>query len=141
MLAQVGELESSKSAMKPVAPEFSALITIFAVVGPVISTRRFCSAGGAGDDRPVALAHLARLLQEVERAARVQLGLALLAPPEQLPPAVVELAVKQRHQLERLGGQHLLGALHLGPGDLHAVAHRPPTDRHRSSTGCTTSSS
>ena len=48
MLAQVGELESSKSAMNPDAPEFSALITIFRLVGPVISTRRFCSAAGSG---------------------------------------------------------------------------------------------
>src|SRR4051794_14180397 len=48
MFDQVGELASSKSAMKPRAPELSALITILRSVGPVISTRRFCSFGGAG---------------------------------------------------------------------------------------------
>ena len=40
MLRQVGELASSKSAMKPRAPELSALMTILRLVGPVISTRR-----------------------------------------------------------------------------------------------------
>ena len=44
-----GELASSKSAMKPVDPEFSALMTILAEVGPVISTQRLRSAGGAGE--------------------------------------------------------------------------------------------
>jgi len=39
-LAQVGLLASSKSAMKPLAPELSALITSLRSVGPVISTRR-----------------------------------------------------------------------------------------------------
>ena len=37
---QVGELASSKSAMKPLAPELSALMTSLRSVGPVISTRR-----------------------------------------------------------------------------------------------------
>jgi hypothetical protein len=40
MFGPVGELESSKSAMNPFAPEFSALMTILRDVGPVISTRR-----------------------------------------------------------------------------------------------------
>ncbi len=48
MLAQYGEFESSKSAMNPRAPELSALITILREVGPVISTRRSCSASGIG---------------------------------------------------------------------------------------------
>ncbi len=47
MFDQVGEFESSKSAMKPRAPEFSALITILRLVGPVISTRRSWSAVAA----------------------------------------------------------------------------------------------
>ena len=51
MLAQVGEFESSKSAMNPRAPELSALMTILRVVGPVISTRRSWSASGTGADR------------------------------------------------------------------------------------------
>ena len=46
---QVGMLASSRSASQTFAPELSALMAIFAgVAGPVISTRRSCSAGGAG---------------------------------------------------------------------------------------------
>src|SRR3954454_6833723 len=48
MFCQVGEFESSKSAMKPRAPELSALITILRCVGPVISTRRSWRSAGAG---------------------------------------------------------------------------------------------
>ena len=40
MFSQVGQLASSKSAMKVEAPELRALITILRSVGPVISTRR-----------------------------------------------------------------------------------------------------
>jgi hypothetical protein len=40
MFSQVGEFASSKSAMKTLAPELSAVINIFRSVGPVISTRR-----------------------------------------------------------------------------------------------------
>src|SRR3954452_12086131 len=48
MLCHVGEFESSKSVMNPSAPELSALMTIFASVGPVISTRRCSRSGGGG---------------------------------------------------------------------------------------------
>src|SRR5215216_186337 len=48
MFSQVGEFESSKSAMNPLAPELRALITILRLVGPVISTRRSASACGSG---------------------------------------------------------------------------------------------
>src|SRR3954468_4439607 len=85
-LAQVGLLASSKSAMKPLAPELSALMTSLRSVGPVISTRGCSSSnlavGGRGNldaaflvvrprrpPLPVGLADLARLLEEVERAA------------------------------------------------------------------------
>src|SRR5438270_6892764 len=40
MFCQVGELESSKSAMNTLAPEFKALMIILRSTGPVISTRR-----------------------------------------------------------------------------------------------------
>jgi hypothetical protein len=39
-LSQVGEFESSKSAMKTFAPELSALMIVLRSTGPVISTRR-----------------------------------------------------------------------------------------------------
>ncbi len=45
---QVGELESSKSAMKTLAPELSALMIIFRSTGPVISTRRSRRSAGIG---------------------------------------------------------------------------------------------
>ena len=38
--SHVGAVESSRSAMKPFAPELSALMTSLRSVGPVISTRR-----------------------------------------------------------------------------------------------------
>ena len=43
---QVGELESSKSAIKVEAPEFKALIIIFLSTGPVISTLLSCKSLG-----------------------------------------------------------------------------------------------
>ncbi len=48
MLSQVGEFESSKSAMNTFAPQLSALITILRSVGPVISHRRSWRSAGAG---------------------------------------------------------------------------------------------
>ena len=89
MLPQVGELASSKSAMKPRAPELSALMTIFREVGPVISTRRSCSASGTG-----ATVKSSRRRHELERAAGVEVALAFHARGQQLPAAVVELAVE-----------------------------------------------
>ena len=47
-LGQLGQLASSRSASHTLAPELSALIAILAgLAGPVISTRRSCSATGA----------------------------------------------------------------------------------------------
>src|SRR3954452_24724313 len=51
MFAQLGELESSKSAMNPRAPELRALMTILRSVGPVISTRRSRRSCGTGATR------------------------------------------------------------------------------------------
>src|SRR3972149_3408261 len=51
-LSQLGVLASSKSAMKTLAPQLRALMTILRSVGPVISTRR----AGAGGARPRRLA-------------------------------------------------------------------------------------
>src|SRR5208283_1680180 len=47
-LIHVGEFESSKSAMKTLAPELSALMIIFRSGGPVISTRRSRRSEGIG---------------------------------------------------------------------------------------------
>ena len=48
MLAQVGVEASSKSAMKTLAPQFSALMIILRSTGPVSSTRRSRMSLGSG---------------------------------------------------------------------------------------------
>ena len=63
--AQVGESESSRSAMKTRAPELRALIIIFGSAGPVISTRRSSRSAGAGATRQSAAADVGGLGQEV----------------------------------------------------------------------------
>ena len=88
MLRQVGEFESSKSAMKPRAPEFRALMTILRLVGPVISTRRSWSASGTG-----ATVKSSGAVTNSSVLARVQAGLELLARVEQLATAPVQLLV------------------------------------------------
>ena len=57
MLANMGDVASSKSAMKTVAPEFSALTIILRSTGPVISTRRSSRSLGDRRDLPVAVAN------------------------------------------------------------------------------------
>ena len=47
-LSQVGDSESSKSAIKASAPELSAPIIILRSTGPVISTQRCCRSSGVG---------------------------------------------------------------------------------------------
>ena len=96
MLRQVGEFESSKSAMKPRAPEFRALMTILRLVGP-------------GDlDAPV----LERIRHRSDRKSSGAVtkssfspassrGLELLAGVEQLAAAAVELLVEPADQRER----------------------------------------
>ena len=72
-LAQVGESESSRSAMNTRAPEFRALIIIFGSAGPVISTRRSArSAGAAGDGPGVRCGRSAVLGEEVGHDAPVE---------------------------------------------------------------------
>jgi len=51
MFSQVGEQESSKSAMKQRTGAFSALMTILRSTGPVISTRRSVRSSGTGEMR------------------------------------------------------------------------------------------
>jgi hypothetical protein len=48
LLIHVGELESSKSAIKTFVPEFSPFIIILRSTGPVISTRRSIKSAGIG---------------------------------------------------------------------------------------------
>src|SRR5580704_16834079 len=70
LFCQVGELESSKSAMKTFAPEFSALITILRSTGPVISTRLSSRSFGIG-----------ATVHSFARISAVSLGKSGRAPP------------------------------------------------------------
>ena len=72
---QVGECESSKSAMYTLAPEFMALMTIFRSTGPVISTRRSCKSRGMGANRPRAVADRPGLGQEIRHLPGIQFAL------------------------------------------------------------------
>ena len=69
--------------MKTLAPELSALMTIFGSAGPVSSTRRSFEVGGRGRDRPLGLAQLPRLLRERRPLAGGEARLALVARLEQ----------------------------------------------------------
>ena len=51
-LDQLGAVASSKSAIHTLAPELSALMLIFRLVGPVISQRRSARPGAGGGDPP-----------------------------------------------------------------------------------------
>ena len=74
---QVGDSESSKSAMKTFAPELSALIIILRSTGPVISTRRLLEVGRGRRHLPVAAADARGLREEVRQLAAVELLLPL----------------------------------------------------------------
>ena len=102
--------------MNPRAPELSALMTILREVGPVISTRRSCSAAGTG---ATVKSSGARTKSSV--AAVVELGLALLAGAQQVAAAVVQLVVQPADERERAVGEHLVVAL---------LGVRPDVDRH-----------
>ena len=103
--SQVGEVASSKSAMNTFAPELSALISILALVGPVISTRRSCRSAGMRPDRPVGLADVARVLAEVGKLARVEALLPVEPPVEQLAAARIESFVQLGDEVEGIRGQ------------------------------------
>ena len=79
LLFQVGELESSKSAMKTLAPELSALMIILRSTGPVISTRRSSRSAGMGATVHSLLADGCGLGQKIGQCAGVDLLLADLA--------------------------------------------------------------
>ncbi len=105
-----GEFESSKSVMYESAPELKALMTILASTGPVISTRRQCSAGGTGAifQSPARIAAVAArksgrspASSRLARSAR---------DGEQLLPARLEGAVQLGDERERGRGQDGLEA-------------------------------
>ena len=75
-LRQCGVLASSRSASQTFAPEFSALIAILGSHGPVISTRRSSSAGGAGATCQSPARTDSAVRQEVQGALAGDLGAA-----------------------------------------------------------------
>ena len=125
MLCQVGQLASSKSAMKVDAPQLSALITILRSVGPVISTRRSSMSFGCGPTTPVGFADLLRFGEEVGLRAGVEFLLPLRAPREKLLAAGFELAVELCNEAQRLRAQDLGELLADRAGDRDALGKRP----------------
>ncbi len=121
-LSQVGDSESSKSAMKTRAPELSALIIILRSTGPVISQRRSSRSGGRRRHLPLRLAHFLRRGQEVGGFAGVDPLLARRSGFEPAAPLGVESAVEVGDEGERLRRQDVPGGGWNGPLDL---------DRHR----------
>ena len=102
---QVGEFESSKSAMNIFAPELSALITIFRSTGPVISTRRSCSSAGTGATRQSPSRMLLRLGEEVGQLAVAQPLRPLVPRVEQLAPPRAEPALQLGEEIDRVLGE------------------------------------
>lgn len=138
MLAQVGEFESSKSAMNVAAPEFNALFVREGEPSVCVPREKLCAArracvhapddhlprDGAGDlDAPVleaglgrgtlpggVIADVLRLFEKVGECAGVELGLLELAAVEERLAGRVEVAVQDGEELERGGGEDLLVA-------------------------------
>ena len=100
-LSQVGELASSKSAMKTWAPELRALIIILRSTGPVISTRRSTQGLGCLGTVQSPVRTSAVSAEEVRALAGVEAGLALGPRRQQVPPAGVEAVVQIGHELGR----------------------------------------
>ena len=135
MLLQVGEQESSKSAVNARKGAFSALITDFRSTGPMTWKRR--SVRSAGMDA---------ILQSPARTAAVsgrksgrtpefKLRLAPLARRQQLEAPPVEAAVQTREELQRQRSQDLVGALDVARPRISTRG--PPCSReYNTSSGC-----
>ena len=76
--------------------------------GPVISTRRSCRAAGAGATRPVAVADVPGLRQEIQPAGAGHLLALDRAGLEQLPAGGGETLVQLLDEGQRLGREDLL---------------------------------
>ena len=87
----------------------------------------------AGDrrNRPVALAHVLGLGEEVERLAGGQTLTALCTRVEQFDSRVRELPLQRCHELERVGGQHLLECAVVPGRALHSFSDRCGGDHLR----------
>src|SRR5262249_33169728 len=90
LLRQVGELESSKSAMKTLAPELRPLMIIFRSTGPVISTRRSRRSSGIGATVHFPSRTAAGFGRKPAQAAVLDLPLALLPSREEFLASPLE---------------------------------------------------
>ena len=107
------------------APELRALIIIFGSAGPVISTRRSSRSAGAGATVQSASRTSRVATRKSGTHARIELGLALLAPPEQVEPDRPEPPLEVGHEGERVVGQDPVDA---GDGRARGARSR---SRHR----------
>ena len=114
LFCQVGELESSKSAMKTLAPEFSALMIILRSTGPVISTRRSSRSVRNGRDRPLALADARGLREEVGHAAVVDFLLPDPSSSQEFPAAAFELSRQPGEEGAGFRGENLRFSFRVG---------------------------
>ena len=105
MLAKIGEDASSKSAMKTLAPELSALTIILRSTGPVISTRRSRRSAG-----------ILATIQSPSRMACVSARKSGSSPAskrfcrswrarQKLEAPLIEAPMQPGEEGERLGGQ------------------------------------
>ena len=121
MLAQVGELASSKSVMNTRAPEFIALMTILRSVGPVISTRRSWMSAGVGATVQSPSRTAWRFRQEVGPFAAIERGLPRVASGEEFVAPMAELPVQPGDERHRFGREDFpLGGAD-GAADFHVV--------------------
>ena len=107
LLLQVGEFESSKSAMKTLAPEFSALMIILRSTGPVISTRRSSRSFGMGATFHSLLADSSRLRKKVGKLAPVDILLHGSPPRQQFLPPRLESGRKFQQEGAGIRGENL----------------------------------
>ena len=144
-LPHVGELASSKSAMKTLAPELSALMTIFRSTGPVISTRRSSRSRGMGATvQSASRTPSGRRSRKSGKLAGVDRLLPLDARGEQRLASRVELAHERLDELQRLRGEDdLTTGRHRGL-ELETVGRRrgrhgrPPGSRENRGRRCRT---
>ena len=114
-LAQVGHSESSKSAMKTFAPEFSALMTILRSGGPVISTRRSSRSAG-----------IAPIFQSASRSACVSSGKSGNAPASNCRCSAARRASSSSRSCEKRSASSLTKPIASGVRTSPEAAGAPP---------------
>ena len=96
--------------MKTLAPELSALIIILGSAGPVISTRRSSKSARCRGNGPVRLADVPGRDEEIEPAAGVEVGLAVVAALMSRSSRTARTPLQVGEERQRLVGQDAVGA-------------------------------